>query len=96
MNLVIQLKSLSFSFFFGILFYFIVKASSKFLYSKKKYESIISAFLVAILSCLIFFIIIKKINNGIIHLYFILSIILGYFVSYKLKLWNLIFKKIKK
>lgn len=96
MNLIVQLKSLAFSFFFGVCFYFIVKACSKFLYSNKKYENLISAFLVSIVSCLIFFIIIKKINNGVIHLYFILSIILGYFVSYKLKIWDIIFKKFKK
>lgn len=92
MALSIQIKSLVSSFVFGICFYFIVKSTSKFLYSKKKYVNVISALLVSIISCLLFFIIMKKINNGIIHFYFILSIILGYFISYKLKLWDLIIK----
>ena len=93
MVLIIQIKSLIFSFFFGIILYFIINSCEKFLYGNKKVYNILSAFLISILSCLLYFILIKKINNGIIHLYFVLVIILGYFICYKLKLWNHFFKK---
>ena len=81
MDLKTQLYSIFFSFCFGSLFYFFVVLFKKFVYSKKIILEILSVALLSIFSCLIYFIIIKKINNGIIHFYFILSIIFGYSVS---------------
>ena len=77
MNLIIQIKSLVFSFLFGILFKFLVDIFDKNLYKVRIRYQIINTFIFCITNSLVYFFIIKKINNGIIHLYFILSIIFG-------------------
>ncbi len=93
MALTIQIKSLIFSFFFGIALFFLIMSCEKILYKGKKIYRILSAFLIAIFSCLLYFILIKQINNGIIHFYFILSIIFGYILCYISNIWNILFKR---
>jgi len=95
MNLILQLKSIAFSFCFGIFFYIFVHLSEKYIYSSNKVIKILSSIFVSMCSCLLYFIIIKKINNGIIHFYFILTIILSYYISYKVKTLNIFKKKNK-
>ena len=79
MALLIQIKSLFFSFSFGIIFSIIVSFFNNKLYNTRIRYQIINAFLISIISCLIYFICVKKINNGIVHIYFILMIILGFY-----------------
>ena len=83
MELSLQLKSLIFSFFFGIIFSTTVNLFEKKLYYTRLRFQIGNAFLVSILLCLIYFISLRKINNGIIHIYFIFMIILGFLVEQK-------------
>jgi len=79
MELVTQIKSLLFSFCFGIIFSTIVDIFEKIIYHKKLAFQIINTFLISIFFCLMYFIFIKKINYGVIHVYFILMILIGMF-----------------
>lgn len=81
MILKIQIISLIFSFFYGIFFYILLEVNSHFLYSTKLPFKIINSFLFVMLNTLLYFIILKKINNGIVHVYFLLCITVGYIIA---------------
>ena len=78
MPLKIQIYSLIYSFLFGCFFYYLLK-----LYFKIKFKKhfimklIVSLFFANLLSILYFFGLLH-INNGYLHLYFLLMIIAGY------------------
>jgi len=82
MILRIQILSLLYSFFYGIVFYFLLEVNHKFLYEGKIVYRIIISFLFIILMSLLYFFGLVKINNGIIHLYFYLSLFTGYLLSF--------------
>lgn len=82
MSLKIQLLTLIYSFLFGIFFGIMLKLNSKFLYSDKKVEKILTSLLFTIVNVLLYFIVLKKINNAILHPYSILILLLGFFVEY--------------
>lgn len=84
MTLITQIKSLLFSFCFGVFFSFAISMFEKIIYHKKIVYQIINTFLISIFFCLLYFIFIKKINFGIIHIYFILMVLLGMFLDIKL------------
>lgn len=79
MILKLQIISLISSFLYGIFFYIISKLNYKFLYNNKL--SLIIDILFIIDNVLLYFIILKYINNGIFHIYFLLTLILGYLLS---------------
>ena len=78
MNIKLQIKTLLFSFLYGIFFSFFLSLNYKFIYSDKKILKTIISFLFIIVCVLLYFIILKKINYGIFHVYEILMIILGF------------------
>ncbi len=82
MNLKIQIISLAFSFFFGILFSFLVNINYKFLFSKKLGFQIIVTGVFVIDAFLFYFLILQKINHGILHPYFYLMIALGFYGTF--------------
>lgn len=94
MNIKLQIITLVFSFLYGIFFSFFLGLNYKFIYSDKKIFKTIISFLVVIISVLIYFIILKKINNGIFHIYEILCIILGFIFDNWIK--GIIAKKFEK
>ena len=89
MNIKLQITTLLFSFLYGIFFSFFLSLNYKFIYSDKKILKTIISFL------LLYFIILKKINYGVFHVYEILMIILGFvlenlivrFIANKKKPW---------
>ena len=81
MNLKAQLISLFFSFFYGICFYVITRLNHKFLFHGTKVSRIIFTLIYVIDFSLLYFIIISKINSGILHIYFLLSFVFGFFVT---------------
>ena len=81
MSLITQIKSLLFSFVFGILLSILITLFDKIIYHKKMLFQILNTFLISIFSCLIYFIFIKKINYGVIHFYFILILLIGLFLD---------------
>ena len=91
MTLILQIKILLLSFIYGIFFKFTFNISKKILLHNNKLFKTIINLLFMIDHALIFFIIIRKINNSILHIYcfpiFILGIILfdKYFTSNNLK-----------
>ena len=77
-SLEIQIKSLIFSFLYGCIFYLFLSLNNKNIYNSKGIIKILTNIFFIFDNVLLYFIILKKINNGILHYYFIFSIILGY------------------
>jgi len=94
MNLKIQIISLLFSFLFGIFFSLFLKLNNKIIFSKYKIIRLFGSFLIILVSVLIYFICLQKINNSIFHPYLLLMIVIGFL--FENALINLIVKKIKK
>lgn len=81
MALRIQIISLLFSFVFGIFFSICTNLNYRYLFTKKLVFKIIITG-VYIMDCsLLYFLIMRKINQGIINYYFILFVGLGYLFS---------------
>ena len=81
MELSIQLQVLTVSFVYGILFSYLLKLQYKFLFESTKFYKILITFLFVFDNCLLYFLILRAINNGIFHIYFLLVLILGFFVG---------------
>lgn len=94
MNIKLQIITLLISFFYGIFFSFFLSLNYKFIYSDKKIVKTIVSFLVVIISVLLYFIILRKINYGVFHIYEILSLILGFIIENWLN--SIIAKRFKK
>jgi len=94
MILEIQIKSLVFSFLFGMYFSYMIRINYKFILSLKKILRILGTFILVISNVLLYFIILLKINYGLLHIYLILMIMLGVYVEYLIN--KLIVKYIKK
>ena len=77
MILLTQIRSLCFSFIYGIFFSFTFKINYKYFVSNSLFFKIILSFLFIIDHVLLYFILISKINNGIIHIYFLILFVLG-------------------
>lgn len=82
MTLEIQIKLLLFSFVFGVFFALMIDINHKYLYSNKFIFKIIFTFFFILVNNFIYFLILKKINEGIIHIYSIICIILGFFIEH--------------
>ena len=81
MNIRIQIITLLLSFIYGIFFSFFLSLNYKFIYGDKKFFKIIISFLIVIVNVLLYFIILKKINNGIFHIYEVISLSLGFIIE---------------
>lgn len=90
MPLNIQLYSFLVSFVYGFIYFILLEVNSRFIYSSKVAVKVMSSFIFVMFNILLYFIILMKINNGYIHFYFFLCIILGYFLC------KVIYKKICK
>ena len=90
MNLDTQIKLILFSFVFGAFFALMIDINHKFLYSEKRLLKLIFSFLFILVTVFIYFLILQKINEGIIHIYSLICIILGFFIE------NIIKKKVVK
>jgi len=77
-----QILSLIYSFFYGIFFFSMLEVNYKILYNGKFIYRIMISFLFVIFISLLYFIILLKINNGILHVYFFLVFFTGYMLSF--------------
>lgn len=77
MSLDLQIISSIFSFLYGILFSILLNFNYNVLFSGKRLFRIFSNILFLLDSSLLYFILIKRINEGIIHPYFYLLFFLG-------------------
>lgn len=92
MPLQIQIQTLLFSFFFGIYFSACLTFNYKLIYHEKKRYQLTSTFLFVIGGILLYFIGIRKVNEGIFHPYSALVIILGFCLEHFLH--TFLYKKI--
>ena len=83
----IQIISLIFSFLYGFLFYILLNLNYRFLTSSNLFVKILSSFLFVLLNTFIYFAILVYINKGYIHMYFLLSILMGYFFCKPIYKW---------
>ena len=82
MILKVQIYSLLYSFFYGIFIFILLEINYKLLYSGKILYRIIVSFLFVMFISLFYFYLLVKINNGIIHIYFLFSLFTGYMLSF--------------
>ena len=75
----IQIKSIIFSFLYGMFFSFLLNLNYKFIYYSKGILKILINIFFVVDNVFLYFIILRYINNGIVHFYFVLSLFLGYF-----------------
>jgi len=81
MILKLQLYSLIGSFGFGIFVYLTLELMHKLIFNNNIYVKIFFSLVYSLVISLIYFIILLNINNGIIHIYFLLMVIVGYTVA---------------
>ena len=81
MDLSIQIKTLLFSLLFGFVFNIFVTLLNKFIYNKNKIIQIVSTLILTLFSTIIYFAILQKLNEAIIHPYFLFMFILGFSLS---------------
>lgn len=89
MILGVQIKSLIFSFFYGVVFFVVGFLMKGLLLHKKLVIGLISSFIFMMFFSTIYFICLWYLNNGIIHEYFLIMFIFGvlggYFILKKCK-----------
>ena len=77
-----QILSILYSFVFGIVFFIFLEINFKLLYFGKILYRIIISFLFVTFFSLLYFLGLLKLNNGIIHIYFYISLFTGYLLSF--------------
>lgn len=82
MNLQKQILTFTFSFLFGMAFACLLKLNYKFIYQENKVYRILTTFFFVIIHILIYFILLQKINSGILHTYGMIAIISGFIMEY--------------
>ncbi len=78
MPLKVQIITLGFSFFYGIVFSFLLTINYKLIYNNKKSIKIISSLFFILVNVLFYFLVLKRINNAIVHPYFLFFFFLGF------------------
>ena len=84
MNIKFQVISLLFSFLYGSIIFSLIKKLYRYLTIKKTSKRVLYNLGFSIFISLIYFIIMYFLNNGYIHLYYLLSLVLGILVVYQL------------
>lgn len=74
----IQIKSIVFSFLYGVFFSFLLNINYKFIYYSKGIIKILINIFFIVDNVFLYFILLRFINNGIVHFYFLLSLFLGF------------------
>ena len=78
MDLSIQIKVLIVSFVYGMIISYILKWQYKYFFESKLWYRTLLTFFFIFDIFLLYFYILKAINSGIFHIYFLFSIIIGY------------------
>lgn len=82
MKLSIQIYSLIYSLIYGGIFYLLLDLFNKFTSMKKIYLKVILSWMFVTGMAILYFIGLLYINYGVVHIYFLLSIVCGYIVVY--------------
>jgi len=80
----IQIKSIAFSFLYGMFFSFFTYLTHSFIYNTKGICKLIINVLYVLDNVIIYFIILRIINDGILHYYFIIALVLGFILVNKM------------
>ncbi len=78
MDLSIQLQVLTVSFAYGIFFSYLLRMQYRFLFESKLFYKVFITLLFVFDNCLLYFLILRTINYGVFHIYFLILLILGY------------------
>ena len=89
MSLIEQIKTIAFTFIFGIIVAFFFNIFYKMLFNKKKILNVITNFFFLFLFSTIYFYFIYQINGGIIHIYLLVVFLISFY------LYNKLFRKIR-
>ena len=81
MNLEIQIQVLIYSLIYGMFFSLVMNLGFRYIFYTKTLYKVIINFLFILNMAFIYFILLRKINNGIFHSYFLLMIILGILIG---------------
>ena len=81
----VQIPSLLISFIYGIVIYYVISFFYCFICCKKVILRFTLSFLLILLLGLIYFLILLRVNNGIIHIYFYLFLLGGYIMVFVLR-----------
>ncbi len=84
MDLKIQIATLLVSFLYGVAFSFLVSVNYKYLYQKNIFFRILFTFMFIFANVLIYFILLKKINQAILHPYSLGMILVGFCLEHRL------------
>ncbi len=82
MSLDLQIKSLFISFLFGSFFSCFFNLNYRILFTKKKVIRLISNILFALIMSLSYFLLLKKMNEAILHPYYFFPFCLGFFIFF--------------
>lgn len=82
MNLNIQLYSFICSFLYGVVFYFFLNIFNKIVIKMNVIFRFVLSFVYIILMSSLYFIMLLFVNNGVVHIYFLLLILVGYMIAY--------------
>lgn len=85
MDLSTQVITLFFSFLYGMFFELTLHGIGTLIYHKSKLICYVSTFLFIISHVILYFIVLQKINYGIVHIYSLISLTLGYIFMYVIK-----------
>ena len=78
MNVFLQIKTLFVSFLFGFFFSFFIGFFYRFLYNKRIWLQIITSLFLTLSAIICYFLLLKRINNAVFHVYEIFCLIIGY------------------
>ena len=81
MNSYVQLIVIVFSFCYGFLLYYLNNIQKKILLHRTLFNKVLIMFLYCNIMSLLYVFILIKINSGILHIYFIMSLIIGYLIA---------------
>ena len=84
MDLQVQIITLLFSFVYGIFFYLFARVNYKIIYHDKKLIKLLGTFLVVMISVLLYFVLLLKINYGAFHPYCLFVLLLGFYIEMRI------------
>lgn len=85
MSLNIQIMTFSYSFLYGFLFSFILDIIYKYIFKLKKILQMIFILLFVLINSIIYFIILESLNYGILHPYYVIAFVTGFFIFYAVR-----------
>ena len=89
MSLIIQIRTIAYTFLFGLYLALVFNLLYKILFSKHLLINIFTNFFFIFLNSILYFYLLFKINNGIIHIYLLFIFLISFI------LYNHLFKKIR-